>query len=148
MCDFFAIRWTVAHQASLSMGFPRQEYGGGLPFPPPGYLPNPGIKLTSPAVADGFFTTEPPGKPYEAFVEDQTRLHTWDFLGQVLAQRCLIKLEHNCNCPEHNPTEKQCIASGSNWPILCLERKPFEYYSCCCWWWWQDLCLFLWWWNY
>ena len=47
------------------MGFPRQEYSSGLPFPSPGDLPNPGIKLTSPvspALAGGFFTTEPPGK--------------------------------------------------------------------------------------
>ena len=43
------MRWTVAHQASLSMGFSRQEYWSGLPFPPPGNLPNPGIKPASPA---------------------------------------------------------------------------------------------------
>ena len=47
----------------LSMQFPRQEYWGGLPFPPPGDLPNPGIKPASPALAGGFFTTEPLGKP-------------------------------------------------------------------------------------
>ena len=41
--------WTVAFQAPLSMGFSKQEYWSGLPFPPPGYLPNPGIKPTSPA---------------------------------------------------------------------------------------------------
>ena len=45
------------------MGFPRQDYLSGLPFPSPGDLPNPGIEPTSPALADGFFTTEPPGKP-------------------------------------------------------------------------------------
>ena len=45
------------------MGFPKQEYGSGLPFPSPGYLPDLGIKPTSPALAGGFFTTEPPGKP-------------------------------------------------------------------------------------
>ena len=45
------------------MGFPRQEYWSGLPFPSPGDLPNPGIEPASPAVADGFFTTEPLGKP-------------------------------------------------------------------------------------
>ena len=45
------------------MGFPRQEYWTGLPFPSPGDLPDPGIKLTSPALAGGFFTTDPPGKP-------------------------------------------------------------------------------------
>ena len=44
-------QWTVAQQASLSMGFPRQEYWNGLPFPPPGDFPNPGIKSGSPALA-------------------------------------------------------------------------------------------------
>ena len=45
------------------MGFPRQEYWSGLLFPLPEHLPNPGIELTSPALAGRFFTTEPPGKP-------------------------------------------------------------------------------------
>ena len=48
------------------MGFSRQEYWGGLPFPPPGDLPDAGIEpqsLVSPAWAGGFFTTEPPGRP-------------------------------------------------------------------------------------
>ena len=53
----------LAHQAPLSMGFPRQEYWSGLPFPSPGDILNPGIKPASPALAGGFFTTEPPGKP-------------------------------------------------------------------------------------
>ena len=53
----------LAHQDPLSMGFPRQEYWSGLTFPSPGDLLNPGIKPASPALADGFFTTEPPGKP-------------------------------------------------------------------------------------
>ena len=46
----FATLWTVALQAPLSMEFPRQEYCSGLPFPPPGDLPNPGIKPGSPAL--------------------------------------------------------------------------------------------------
>ena len=46
-----------------SMGFSRQEYWSGLLFPTPGDLPRPGIKAVSPALASGFFTTEPPGKP-------------------------------------------------------------------------------------
>ena len=57
------IPWTVAHQASLSIEFSRQEYWSGLPFPPPRDLPDPGIKPASPALAGKFFTTEPPGKP-------------------------------------------------------------------------------------
>ena len=52
----------MAHQAPLSMEFPRQEYRNGLPFASLGDLPSPGIEPSSPALAGGFFTTEPPGK--------------------------------------------------------------------------------------
>ena len=45
------------------MGFPKQESWSGLPFPPPGDLLNPEVKLTFPVLAGGFFTAEPPGKP-------------------------------------------------------------------------------------
>ena len=58
--QLFVTPRTVAYRAPLSMGFSRQEYWSGLPFPPPGDLPDPGIEpmsLTSPALADGFFTT-------------------------------------------------------------------------------------------
>ena len=57
--QLFETLWTITGQASLSMGFSRQEYWDGLPCPPPGYLPDPGIEptsLTSPALAGGFFT--------------------------------------------------------------------------------------------
>ena len=60
-------RWTVAHQAPLPMEFSRQEYWSGLPFPTPEDLPYLGNELmtpVSPALAGGFFATEPPGKPY------------------------------------------------------------------------------------
>ena len=63
MSDSFATPWTIAHQASLSMGFPKQEYWNGLPFPSPWALPDPGVEPTSLALAGGFFSTEPPGKP-------------------------------------------------------------------------------------
>ena len=53
----FATSWTVAHQALLSVGFSKQEYWSGLPFPPPGDLPDPGIEPESPVLAGGFFTT-------------------------------------------------------------------------------------------
>ena len=57
---FFTTLCSVTFQASLSLGFSRQEYWSGLPFPPPGDLPYTGIKpasLSSPALAGGFFTT-------------------------------------------------------------------------------------------
>ena len=59
LCNFMK----VARQAPLSMGFPRQEYWNRLPFPSSGDLPDSGIGSASPALAGGFFTTEPPGKP-------------------------------------------------------------------------------------
>ena len=61
----FTPLWMVAHQAPLSMGF-LQEYWSGLPCPPPGDLPDPGVEpvsLASPAMAGRFFTTRPPRKP-------------------------------------------------------------------------------------
>ena len=59
----FAAPWTVARQAPLSMAFSRQEYRSQWPFPPPGDLPDLGFEPVSPALAGGFLTTEPPGKP-------------------------------------------------------------------------------------
>ena len=59
---FFATAWTVAHQASPSMGFSRQEYRSGVPSPSPGDLPDPGIKPGSPALQADTLPSEPPGK--------------------------------------------------------------------------------------
>ena len=59
----FATPWTVDRQAPLSMGFSRQEYWSGLPFPSPGDLPNPGIKPWSPALQADTLSSEPPRKP-------------------------------------------------------------------------------------
>ena len=57
-----ATPWTVARQAPLSMGFSRQEYWSGLPCPPPGALPNPGIEPRSPTLQEDSLLSEPPGK--------------------------------------------------------------------------------------
>ena len=84
--------WTVAHQAPLSIRFPRQEYQSGLPFSSPGDLPDPGIKHVSPALAGRFIATELPGKPILVSIYCQNgflkmfQLHwdiidKWDFLG-------------------------------------------------------------------
>ena len=58
----FATAWTVVYQAPLPMGFSRQAYWSGLPFPPPGDLPSPGIKPESPALQADALPSEPPGK--------------------------------------------------------------------------------------
>ena len=63
MSNSSATLWIVACQAPLSMGFSRQEYQSGLPFPSPGDLPRLGVDFESSALAGKFFTTEPPGKP-------------------------------------------------------------------------------------
>ena len=60
--QLFATPWTVAIQAPLYMEFSKQEYWSALPFPPPGHLPDLGIKPMSPALAGRFFTTESPRK--------------------------------------------------------------------------------------
>ena len=68
----FVTLWTIACQAPLCMGFSRREYWSGLPFPPPGDLPDPGIKpmsFVSCALARRFFTTALPGKiPHKIFI--------------------------------------------------------------------------------
>ena len=56
----FATPWTVAYQASLSMGFSRQEYCSGLPFPSPGDLPDPGMEPGSPTSEVDALTSEQP----------------------------------------------------------------------------------------
>ena len=61
--QLFENPWTIAYQAPLSIGFPRQDYWSELPFPYSGDLPDPAIKPTSPVLAGRFFTTELPGKP-------------------------------------------------------------------------------------
>ena len=81
----FVTPWSVARQASLSMGFSRQEYWSRLPCPPARDLPDPGIKpasLASPALAGRFFTTEPPGKP------------SLGYLLSVLLPEKLLSLSH------------------------------------------------------
>ena len=55
--QLFATPWTVAHQPPLSMGLTRQEYQSGFPFSSPGYLPDPGVKPRSSALAGKFFIT-------------------------------------------------------------------------------------------
>ena len=82
------------------MGFPRQEYRSGLPFPSPGDLPNPGTEPVSPALAGRFFTTEPPGKPLyslyllfslEVYTDLSVHMKSFPFLGyQYFLLTCLI----------------------------------------------------------
>ena len=87
----FATPWTVAHQAPLSMGFSRQVYWSGLPFPSPGDLASPGIKPRSPALQADTLTSEPPGKYMETL-----------YVRPVLGERSRKeKKSKSLNCPHH-----------------------------------------------
>ena len=74
--------WTTAHQAPLSMGFSKQEYWNGLPFPSPGNLSDPGIEPTSAALQADSLPSEPPGKPKYHLIPIRlaTKLHVWENL--------------------------------------------------------------------
>ena len=78
--DYFATPWITAHQALLSIGFSRQEYLSGLPFPSPGDLPNPGIEpvsLASPALAGRFFTTGTTWEAIYIYMYTYIYIHTY-----------------------------------------------------------------------
>ena len=79
--QLFATPWTVAHQAPPSMGFSRQEYWSGLPFPSPGELPDPGIESGSPALRAGTLPSEPPGEHSKR--EQQFCFKSRDFKEEV-----------------------------------------------------------------
>ena len=65
---------SISSDVSMSVGFSRQEYWSGLPFPSPGDLPNPGLESASPALAGRFFTTEPVGKPERRLKVDKWKI--------------------------------------------------------------------------
>ena len=98
----FVTPWTVAHQAPLSMRFSWQEYRSGVPYPPPGNFPDPGIKptsLTSPALEGGFFATSATaeiGKPRLYVRRDLCILLLPPFSSSSLClpQRCIIYILH------------------------------------------------------
>ena len=93
-----ATPWTVACQAPLCVGFPRQGYWNGLPFPSSGDLPNPEIKPISPASEGGFFFAEPPGKP--------PQLH---YFSELLRKPCL------CLAWVWPPPTPLCLNISSIW---------------------------------
>ena len=113
---FFANPWTIACQAPLSMGFSRQEYSSRLPFPPPGDFPDPGIKPTSPALADRFFTIEhlegalpqdlPPFLPLSS--QSSSELVVWSCWGPFHSlpfPSCVasLALHFTPSCPNNPP---------------------------------------------
>ena len=90
------------NQAPLPMGFPQQEPWSEMPFPSLGDIPDPGIKPTCPALAGGFFATEPPEKPICTF------LHPWDFPGKRTGVGCHFLLQRIFPTQELNPGLLHC----------------------------------------
>ena len=146
--QLFETPGTVAHQAPLSMGFSRQEHWSGLPCPPPGDLPNPGIALASPALADGFFPEkllsasnagsdffepagccipceEPSGKSHTHFCSptvSRTQSH---------GHSCLVEMgacspEHNQGSVSEEGTRADDVKKGNQpWPLSPSWLTPF-----------------------
>ena len=98
MSDSFVTLWTAACQAPLSVGFSRQEHWSVLPSAPRGDLPSPGIEPASPvclALADGFFTPEPPGDPPQMLTHSE-KSACQQILLMILRKAPCWRLSHFC----------------------------------------------------
>ena len=131
MCSSFVTSWTVAHQAPLSTGSSRQEYWSGLPCPPPGGLPDPGIKSASLCLLHWQvdpLPLVPPGKPNKgekrkwsrSVVSDSLRPHglqptrllrPWGFPGKSTGVGCIAFSCCACICCQIK--KKKVIAKTS-----------------------------------
>ena len=126
--QLFVTPWMVTCQAPLSMEFSRWEYCG-LPFPPPGDLPNPEIKVTSlacPALASGFFTAEPPEKHGTLAGTDKTLDSGGSFLPIYTRTLSTWSLQHGsqtCYIVTEAPISKY---SQRQVNIFCLLRPGPE----------------------
>ena len=120
---------TIAHQAPLSMEFSRQEYRSGLPCLPPGDLPDSGIKLASlmpPALAGGFFTTDPPGKPIYSYGSQPNCKFVWKPLYYIVLRSAY-----------RSPSVRWLInETESEWPVnsssLDYNQSPTHFYELPC----------------
>ena len=113
-CPIFATPYTVAHQAPLSMGFSRQEYWSGLPFPSPGDLPYPGTETRSPALQADSLLAEPQGKPKNTEMGSLSLLH-WIFptkesnQGLLHCREILYQLSYEGSPYQTNSKEIKCF---------------------------------------
>ena len=98
----FATPWTVAYQAPPSMGFFRQEYWSGFPFPSPGDLPNPGVEPRFPALEANALTSEPPGKSFQYILNDGYYYH-YMRLNHSMAPKITFLLIYSKNLLFQNP---------------------------------------------
>ena len=130
-CPTLKIQRTIAHQAPRSMGFSRQEYQSGLPCPPAGNLSHPG---TEPMC--GFFTSEPPGKPYiwaedliDIFPKKMANRHMKIISSLLFIRKTQIKtiiMHHQSECLSSKRTQITNIVEDME------KRGTFLYYCCVC----------------
>ena len=115
--------WTVAYQAPLSMGFPRQEYWSGLSFPSPGYLLKPGIEPRSPALLVDSLPPEPPRKPKNTGVGSLSLLQG-TFLTQEL-NWCLLPCREILYQLSHQRSPRPCSLSILHIVVcICYYQNP------------------------
>ena len=98
----FAILWTIACQVPLSMGFFRQEHWSGLPFPPSGYLSDPGIKSLSAALLAGSLPAELLRKPFSQDIVISENIRTQEKKIQNPKRVCYIFYKLKVKCPNLN----------------------------------------------
>ena len=99
--QLFVTPWTVTYQGPPSMGFSRQEYWSGFPFPSPGDLPHPGIQPGSAALQADALPSEPPGKPHELY-------SPWNSPGQNTGVESLSLLQEIFPTQGSNPGLPPC----------------------------------------
>ena len=114
----FATPWTIACQGSLSMGFSRQEYWSGLPWPPPGDLPHPRIEpasLRSPVLAGRFFTTST----------------TWEDPKAWYWQKIIFKkrVAHNWNWPNRTHSHHSTKSYIYTWLVFLVKTSGFSFFT-------------------
>ena len=130
--QLFVTPWTVAYQEPPSMGFSRQEYWSGLPFPSPGALPDPGIQPRSPAFQADALTSESPGKQvhniklwFSPVSWSHVRLILTPVRGPRRAKKC-----SSCPKASHKPDqmschpERPCMSSHQDFPWVWLSHLP------------------------
>ena len=92
LCPTLCDPWTVAHQAPPSMGFSRQEYWSGLPFPSPEVLPDPGIEPRSPTLQGDALTSAPPGKEDNINVSALSKIIYYNVISNKISIGFFVEL--------------------------------------------------------
>ena len=116
--QLFSTPWTVAHQAPPSMGFSRQEYWSGLPFPSPGDLSNPGIEPRFPALQADALTSEPPGEPWLSCLR-LSCMRSMEVKGIIWSHHAAWRKLHG----HHFPCEPRVLVSSVDHKIWLWPRS-------------------------